>query len=64
MGSTAAYALINQGIGREIILVDLNRERSNVEANDLRHAVPFTHPLLVHSGGYEDLAGAQCTHCS
>ena len=59
VGSTAAYALINQGIGREIILVDLNQERSRAEANDLRHAVPFTHPLLVQSGRYEDLAGAK-----
>ena len=59
VGSTAAYALINQGIGREIILVDLNKERSNAEANDLRHAVPFTHPLLIRSGDYKDLAGAK-----
>jgi len=59
VGSTAAYALINQGIGREIILVDLSQERSNAEANDLRHAVPFTHPLLVHSGDYSDLAGSK-----
>ena len=39
--------------------MDLNQERSNAEANDLRHAVPFTHPLLVHSGEYKDLAGAK-----
>ena len=59
VGSTAAYALINQGIGREIVLVDLNQERAQAEANDLRHAVPFTHPLLVQSGGVEDLSGAR-----
>jgi L-lactate dehydrogenase len=59
VGSTAAYALINQGIGREIVLVDLNLKRAQAEANDLRHAVPFTHPLLVHHGGYEDLKGAK-----
>jgi L-lactate dehydrogenase len=55
VGSTAAYALINQGIGREIILVDRNKERANAEANDLRHAVPFAHPLLIRSGDYKDL---------
>jgi L-lactate dehydrogenase len=59
VGSTAAYALINQGIGREIVLVDLDQKRAQAEANDLRHAVPFTHPLLVHHGGYEDLIGAK-----
>lgn len=55
VGATAAYALINQGIGREIILVDLNQKRAEAEANDLRHAIPFTHPLLVQSGNFEDL---------
>jgi L-lactate dehydrogenase len=59
VGSTAAYALINRGIGREIILVDLDQERSRAEANDLRHAVPFTHPLLVNSGTYENLMGVK-----
>jgi L-lactate dehydrogenase len=59
VGSTAAYALINRGVGREIILVDLDQERSLAEANDLRHAVPFAHPLLVQSGDYSDLEGAK-----
>jgi L-lactate dehydrogenase len=59
VGSTAAYALINQGIGREIVLIDLDQDRANAEANDLRHAVPFTNPLRVHSGGYQDLTGAK-----
>lgn len=59
VGSTAAYAMINQGIGREIVLVDLNKKRAQAEANDLRHAVPFTNPLIIHSGEYQDLAGAK-----
>jgi L-lactate dehydrogenase len=59
VGSTAAYALITRGVGREIVLVDINQERARAEANDLRHAVPFTHPLLVKSGDYEDLQGSR-----
>jgi L-lactate dehydrogenase len=59
VGSTAAYALINQGIGREIILVDLDQDRARAEANDLRHAVPFTNPLLVQDGEYQDLKGSR-----
>ncbi|MCF8143565.1 MAG: L-lactate dehydrogenase [Deltaproteobacteria bacterium] len=55
VGSTAAYALIVAGIGREIVLVDKDPKRAHAEANDLRHAVPFAHPLTVHDGGYEDL---------
>ena len=58
VGSTAAYALVMQGIGRQIVLVDKNEARAQAEADDLLHAVPFAHPLLVSAGGYADLAGA------
>jgi L-lactate dehydrogenase len=59
VGSASAYALIMQGVGREIVLVDLNRARAEAEANDLFHAVPFAHPLTIRAGDYSDLAGAQ-----
>ncbi len=39
-----------RGIGREIVLVDLNRNRADAEADDIFHAVPFAHPLTVRSG--------------
>src|SRR5262252_301096 len=59
VGSTSAYALVMSGVGREIILVDLNRRRAEAEANDIYHAVPFAHPLTVRAGDYPDLAGAR-----
>ena len=59
VGSTSAYALVMSGVGREIVLVDLNRARAEAEANDIYHAVPFAHPLTVRAGGYADLFGAR-----
>jgi len=59
VGATAAYALVMQGVGRAIVLVDKNAERANAEADDIRHAVPFAHPLEIHAGQYEDLAGCR-----
>src|SRR5688572_8472883 len=59
VGSTSAYALVMSGVGREIVLVDVNRARAEAEANDIYHAVPFAHPLTVRAGGYPDLANAQ-----
>jgi L-lactate dehydrogenase len=56
VGATAGYALVMHGVGREIILVDKNAARAAAEADDLRHAVPFAHPLEIRSGGYEALA--------
>ena len=59
VGSTAAYALVMQGIGREIVLVDLDKERAAAEAADLLHAVPFAHALKIRSGEYADLDGCR-----
>lgn len=59
VGSSSAFALIMNGVGREIVLVDLNRRRAEAEANDLSHAIPFAHPLAVRAGEYPDLAGAR-----
>ena len=59
VGSTSAYALVMSGVGREIVLVDVNHARAEAEANDIYHAVPFAHPLTVRAGEYADLDGAQ-----
>jgi L-lactate dehydrogenase len=47
------------GVGREIVLVDKNTARAAAEADDIRHAVPFAHPLDIRAGGYEELAGCR-----
>lgn len=59
VGSTSAFALVMHGVGREIVLVDINRARAEAEANDIYHAVPFAHPLSVRAGDYADLQGAR-----
>src|SRR4029450_3694911 len=55
VGATAGYALVKQGVGREVVLVDKNEARAEAEADDIRHAVPFAHPLEIRAGGYEAL---------
>lgn len=59
VGSTAAYALLMRGIGNEIVLVDIDEARALAEASDLMHAVPFSHPMQVRSGSYEQLTGSR-----
>ncbi len=56
VGSAAAYAMVMRGVGREIVLVDLNSKRAQAEANDIFHAVPFAHPMYIRAGDYKDLA--------
>jgi L-lactate dehydrogenase len=59
VGSTAAYALVMQGVGREVVLVDVNAARAAAEADDILHAVPFAHPMEVYSGDYTALRGSR-----
>jgi len=59
VGATAAYAMVMRGVGREIVLVDINRNRALAEADDILHAVPFAHQLEVRSGEYADLTGSR-----
>lgn len=59
VGSTAAYAMVMKGIGREIVLVDKNETRCRAEANDIYHAVPFARPLTITPGSYADLEGSR-----
>ena len=59
VGSTAAFALVMRGVGREIVLVDKNADRAAAEADDLRHAVPFANPLEITPGDYDELTGCR-----
>ena len=58
VGSASAFAMVMRGVGREIVLVDVNRARAEAEANDIFHAVPFANPLTVRAGDYADLEDA------
>lgn len=59
VGSTAAYAMVMRGVGREIVLVDVDAGLAQAQASDILHAVPFSHPLNVVAGNYPDLASSQ-----
>jgi L-lactate dehydrogenase len=59
VGSTAAYALIMRGVGSQIAMVDMDEKRAKAEAEDLLHAAPFSNPVRMSAGDYEELAGAR-----
>jgi L-lactate dehydrogenase len=58
VGSASAFAMVMRGVGREIVLVDVNTARAEAEANDIFHAVPFANPMTVRAGSYADLENA------
>ena len=58
VGATIAYTLAVQGLASEIVMVDINKEKSLGEALDIRQGVPFCNPCSVYAGNYEDAVGS------
>lgn len=58
VGSSYAFALTIQGIGREIGIIDLNEKKAEGDAMDLSDALAFTAPKKIYKAKYEDCSDA------
>lgn len=58
VGATIAYTLTVTGLVSEIVMLDINSEKSMGEAMDIQQGVPFCSPCSVYAGSYEDTAGS------
>ncbi|ANB60348.1 L-lactate dehydrogenase [Anoxybacteroides amylolyticum] len=59
VGSSYAFAMLNQGITEELVLIDLNKEKSEGDAMDLNHGLPFApSPTKIWFGDYSDCKDA------
>lgn len=59
VGMSYAYALLNQNICDELVLIDINVNRAKGEAMDLAHGLPFApSSMKIKSGDYTECADA------
>ncbi|WP_153463932.1 L-lactate dehydrogenase [Sediminibacillus terrae] len=55
VGSSYAYALMNQGICDELVLVDLNQEKARGDVMDLDHGIVYApSSVQIRFGNYQD----------
>lgn len=54
VGSSYAFALLNQGVTEELVMIDVNREKAEGDARDLKHGLAFASPMKIYAGDYED----------
>jgi L-lactate dehydrogenase len=55
VGCSFAYAMLNQGVAEELVLIDINEARAEGEAMDLNHGIPFApSPTKIWKGTYAD----------
>lgn len=59
VGSSYAFAMLNQGVCEEFVMIDLNKEKSEGDAMDLNHGLPFApSPTKIWFGDYSDCKDA------
>jgi L-lactate dehydrogenase len=59
VGSSYAFALLNQGVTEELVLIDINKDKSEGDAMDLNHGLPFApSPTKIWFGDYRDCKDA------
>ena len=54
VGASIAYTLTVAGTCSEIVLVDINKEKAQGEAMDIRQGISFCHAVDIYDGDYED----------
>ncbi len=59
VGSATGYAMVLRNSCRELVLLDANNAKAEAEADDIQHATPVSHPVLVSAGSYKDLKEAK-----
>lgn len=56
VGAASAFALMQSGLFTEMVLLDANHDRAQGEAYDISHGIPFTRPMQIYAGDYDDIA--------
>jgi L-lactate dehydrogenase len=60
VGIRYAYGLLIRGLGREIVIVDIDRKRIEGEVADLSHGMSYAPgPIQIRAGDYEDIEGSE-----
>jgi L-lactate dehydrogenase len=54
VGSTTAFAIMDAGLVSDIVLIDINRDKSEAEAMDLTHGAAFVKTVNITAGILED----------
>lgn len=59
VGATIAYTFAVAGTCSEIVLIDINKEKAEGEAMDIRQGVSLCFPVKIYAGDYQDAEGSE-----
>ena len=55
VGSSIAFSLMQKQLFSEMVLIDANTKKAEGEAMDLSHGLPYTSPMNIYAGTYDDI---------
>ncbi|WP_373758103.1 L-lactate dehydrogenase [Jeotgalibaca porci] len=58
VGSSYAFALVTQNVGRELGIIDMNAAKTEGDAIDLSDALAYTSPKKIYAATYDDCGDA------
>ena len=58
VGSAAAFALMQNRLFAEIVLIDVDQEKAEGEAMDIGHGIPLVGNMKIYAGSYDDITDA------
>ncbi|MDE7061784.1 MAG: L-lactate dehydrogenase [Lachnospiraceae bacterium] len=58
VGSSTAFALMQSRLFSEMVLLDVDMARAEGEAMDISHGMPFSVPMKIYAGSYDDIVDA------
>ena len=58
VGSASAFALMQSGLFKEIVLIDVDKKKAEGEAMDISDGIPYVRHMNVYAGDYDDIVDA------
>ena len=58
VGSACCFSLMQSGLFSEMVLIDADKAKAEGEALDISHGVPFSKPIKIYAGDYDDIENA------
>ena len=58
VGAACAFCIMQSGLFSEIVLIDSDKAKAEGEALDISHGVPFSKPVKIYAGEYDDIQDA------
>lgn len=58
VGAACAFSIMQSGLFSEMVLIDSDKSKAEGEAMDISHGVPFSKPVKIYAGDYDDIKGS------